>query len=100
MTTKQELINEIKPILERGKPINDIVFVSRKMTKLDVAMMLEFLRPTKKGGWEDKQLLNAFDTDMWGGDYFQQLLFGCIAALEVYTEDEIIKVFDVQQKYS
>ena len=108
--TKQELRDLITPILEKGKPINDIIFTSQKMTAFDICFMLKLLRPTKKPffdrgedntyGWSDEQINKMADNPVWGGDGIQQLIFGCIAALDVYTEDEIITVLNAQEAYS
>ena len=110
--TKQELINKIRPILEKGKAINDIIFVSKKMAFFDIAFMLQMLRVPKSQcinkfkdhnqyGWEDKDLINMVENPVLtgGGDGFEQLLFGCIAALDVYTENEIVTVLETQQQW-
>jgi len=110
--SKQDLMNKVRPILKKGKSINDIVFVSKKMAFFDIAFMLQMLRVPKsqsvnkfkdqKGyGLEDKHLINMVENPVitGGGDGLEQLLFGCIAALDVYTEDEIITVLEVQQEW-
>lgn len=110
----QQLKDELKIILEKGKQINDIVFISKKMTRTDIAFMLWFLRPIEKKktylswktkndgyyGMEDDTVNNMLNEPIFGGDYVQQLVFGCIAALEVYTEDEILRVLEIQEIYA
>jgi len=117
--TKQELMDKIRPILEKGKPINDIIFISKKMTYYDIVYGLWFCRPIGHNpvrnflglrkkikddnytGMSDEFINNMLlETEMWGGDYFCQLFFGCIAALDVYTEEEILTVLDVQRKFT
>jgi len=112
--SKQELKDQVRPILKKGKSINDIIFVSKKMTFLDIAMMLKFLRPTKEDckpkligidrksyGMETKSIYDFVENPIitGGGDGLEQLVFGCVAALEVYTENEIITVLEAQQKF-
>ena len=112
--SKQKYIDKIKPILEKGKPINDIIFVSKKMSFFDITFMLQLLRPTKKDckprlisfdrksyGMEAKSIYDFVENPIitGGGDGLEQLVFGCIAALEVYTEDEIVTVLEAQQQY-
>ena len=108
----------VKKILEKGKPINDIIFLSKKMTFLDIALMLKWCRPTKADcrqdvglwnnllrredkheyGWDTDKLYNLVDNPVLtgGGDGLQQLLFGCVAALDVYTEAEIATILNIQ----
>ena len=111
--SKQELMDKIRPILEKGKSINDIIFVSKKMGFFDIAFMLELLRPTKEDckprlisidrksyGWTTEQIYDFVENPCWGGDGFEQLVFGCVAALDVYTENEILTVLEAQQQWS
>ena len=115
--TKQQMKDKMLPILEKGKPINDIIFMSRKMTYDDIVFGLWFCRPlgvnpikkwfgfgTKRvdnnyTGMDDEPLNNMLCNPIFGGDYVCQLIFGCIAALEVYTESEILTVLDLQKEY-
>ena len=110
---KTEAKTILLPILEKGKSINDIIFISKKMTKLDISLMLLFLRPTWKprvkvpwfgkrikSSMEDEGLNNMLNTPMFGGDGIQQLVFGCISALDVYTEAEILTVLAMQEKFA
>ena len=115
--TKQEMKDKMLPILEKGKPINDIIFISRKMTYNDIVLGLWFCRPlgqkpikklfglvtlaTDDGytGMNDKAFNDMLCNPIFGGDAICQLLFGCLAALEVYTESEIITVLDIQKEY-
>ncbi len=106
--TKQELINKIRPILEKGKSINDIIFISKKMGFFDIAFMLKIIRPEKgrfdfkddnEYGWPTKSIYDMVENPCWGGDGFEQLVFGCVAALDVYTEDEILTVLEAQQQW-
>lgn len=110
MQSKLEIKSEITKILEKGKPINDIIFYSKNMGYSDIAFMLQLCRPEKKSnffdrnpknwyGWSSKKLYDFVDNPMWGGDGFQQLLFGCVAALHVYTEDEIVTVLLKRQEF-
>ena len=114
MNQKQKQTERIRPILAKGKPINDIIFVSKKMTEFDIAFTLILMRPTKEEattkyrlthheqndyGWTAKQINDYADNPMWGGDGIAQLVFGCAAALEVYTEDEIMTVLDAKKEY-
>ncbi len=116
---KQQLKDLIKPILEKGKLINDIIFVSQKMAYFDICFMLKLCRPVDSEyktpkffsfrwgepksaqGWESKDLYNMVENHVLTGgkDGLEQLLFGCIAALDVYTEDEILTILDAQLKY-
>ena len=104
----------IGKILDKGKSINDIIFYSKKMSDFDVAFTLLILRRTKEQqsakyrlthhnhndyGWTDKCVNDYADNPMWGGDGIAQLVFGCIAALEVYTESEIIEILETRKEY-
>jgi len=107
-------MQKVKPILEKGKAINDIIFVSKKMGTFDIAFMLMLLRPTKDNlkpklfsfykesnlGWPTKQIYDFVENPCWGGDGLEQLVFGCVAALEVYTENEILTVLEAQKEWS
>ena len=109
--SKQELRQKIKPILAKGKTINDLCFLSKTQTLWDVAFMLQILRPEKKSkffdrkednwyGWSTKDIYDFAENPGWGvGDYFEQLVFCCSAALDVYTEKEILTVLETQQEY-
>jgi hypothetical protein len=116
MKTKQQLKKEITPILSKGKAINDLIFVSKKITILDVAFMLKILKPTKEEsklrpfskfrknqeyGWTAKQIYDMAENPVLTGgkDGLEQLVFACAAALEVYTEEEIMKIFEIQEAY-
>lgn len=81
------------------------------MTIDDIVFMLWLCRPEKTSrffdrkkdnwyGWSAKDLYDFVENPAWGvGDYFEQLLFGCIAALDVYTENEICTILDVIKQY-
>jgi len=109
--SKQELIDKIRPILEKGKTINDLIFLSKKQTAADIVFMLWLLRPEKGSsifdrrksnecGWTTKQIYDFAENPAWGvGDYFEQLVFCCAAALDVYTEDEICTVLEAQKQW-
>lgn len=112
--SKQELMDKIRPILEKGKSINDIIFISKKMSAFDIAFMLKLLRPTKKDlkprligidresyGMETKSIYDFIENPILtgGGDGLEQLVFGCVAALDVYTENEILTVLEAQQQW-
>ena len=111
-------MDEIRPIITKGENINNIIFLSKKMTYDDIIMGLWFCRPLEEPatksflhkllkdmdefrytGMNDKTLNDMLCEPIFGGDYICQLIFGCIAALEVYTEEEILKVLDAQKNY-
>lgn len=109
--SKQELMDKIRPILEKGKTINDLIFLSKTQTAGDIVFMLSLLRPEKGSsffdrrksnecGWSTKQIYDFAENPAWGvGDYFEQLVFCCAAALDVYTEDEICTVLEAQLQW-
>ena len=95
MSTKQELMDKIRPIMEKGKPINDIIFMSKKMGIFDICWMLKMCRPTiedipkpklfslsfkkqNEYGWTAKSLYDMVENPVLtgGGDGLEQLLFG------------------------
>jgi len=110
--TKQKLIDKIRPILQKGKTINDLIFLSKTQTAEDVMFMLLLLRPEKGSsffdrrkssecGWTTKEIYDFAENPGWGvGDYFEQLVFCCAAALDVYTENEIVTVLETQKEWS
>lgn len=116
MNQKQKQIERVKPILSKGKMINDIIFVSKKISEFDIAFMLLIMRPTKEEsktklinikfgkntyGWNAKDIYNMAENPVLtgGGDGLEQLVFGCAAALDVYTEDEILTVLDAIKEF-
>ena len=107
---QQKIIEKVRPILKKGKTINDLIFLSKTQTAEDIMFMLLLLRPEKGSsffdrrkpndcGWSTKQIYDFAENPGWGvGDYFEQLVFCVAAALDVYTENEIVTVLQAQKE--
>lgn len=57
-------------------------------------------KPKEWYGWDDEKILNFVEVIGMGKDGLEQLLFGCITTLEVYTEDEILTVLEACRQYA